>query len=335
MNEISPIEQNRLNLNLRPIFVGQLTILSQLNQPAFCYYDGEFKKVLNSHEEITREFIANYAQNYDKNIFVYEEDFDLINSSLKEQLTKLTRALSIGDVKKNATKQVNFLTMQMANIYNNPYDDELLSNQFQNSKNLSTLLLNNQKIHRDIYHNLMKQSYHYTHKQPMLSSILVLSFMQNLKQFSNKEIENYFLTSYFKDIGMSFIPREKFELSSLSDFDKSLFADHAENSVKLLDNRVPLTQTQLNIIQNHHYLNLKTQALVRNETYTPSEEFLSGIESAIISILDIFVAMTTDRPYRERLSTFKALEFIKRIISDEYPQEFKHLVVFVKNFFQQ
>ena len=73
---------------------------------------------------------------------------------------------------------------------------------------------------------------------------------------------------------------------------------------------------------------------MRREEYIPDEEFLSGIESATISFIDILVAMTTERPYRESVSTFTALEFIKKVISDEYPQEFKSLVVFIKNFFQ-
>ncbi|MBD65882.1 MAG: hypothetical protein CME62_11790 [Halobacteriovoraceae bacterium] len=332
--KLSATQQHRLNLELKPIFIGQLIVLDELTQPAFSFEQGEYKLAHAAGKSLTKEFIAHYAKNIGKNIFVYQEDYRSINFSLKDELTKMTRSLSIGDITKNASRQVNFLTMQMANIYKNPYDDELLSHQFQNSKNLSTLLLNNKGIHRDIYHSLAKQSFHYTHKQPMLSSILVLSFMQSLKQFSDKEIQNFFLASYFKDIGMSFIPREKFELSNLSDFDKTLFSEHSENSMKLLNGRVPLNQGQLNLIKNHHYLNLKIQALVRNEVYHADQEFLSGIESAIVSTLDILVAMTSERPYREALSHYKALEFLKRVISDEYPQEFKFLVVFIKNFFQ-
>ena len=78
---------------------------------------------------------------------------------------------------------------------------------------------------------------------------MLLSFLQSLNLFSHKEIENLFITSYFKDIGMSFIPREKFELAHLSDFDKELFASHAENSMLILEGRVPLSNTQLNLIK--------------------------------------------------------------------------------------
>lgn len=334
-HNLSAIQRNRLNLKLKPIFIGQLMVIDSLQNPTYAYYDGEFNEILAPDEGITSEFVAKYAQQYSKNIFIHEEDFHLLNSHLKDELTKLTRSLSIGDIKKNATKQVNLLTMQMANLYKNPYNDELLTNQFQNSKNLGILLSNNKEIHKEIYHNLTKQSYHYTHKQPLLSSIILLSFIQQLGTFSPNEIQGLFVTSYFKDIGMSFIPREKLELAVLNDYDKELFAEHANNSMKLLEGRVPLSQAQLNIIKNHHYLNYKIQALAKQEKYDQGEEYLSGIESAMVSAMDILVAMTTDRPYRTANSSFKALEVLKKVLVDEYPQEFKTLVFFIKNFFQK
>lgn len=333
--ELSAVARNRLNLNLKPIFIGQLMVMDSLSNPAYAYQEGEFVEILQPDEGITTDFVSKYAQLHSINIFIHEEDYENLNGHLKEELTKLTRSLSIGDVKKNATKQVNLLTMQMANLYKNPYNDELLTNQFQNSKNLGVLLSNNKDIHKDIYHNLTKQSYHYTHKQPLLSSIILLSFIQQLGTFSPTEVQSLFVTSYFKDIGMSFIPREKLELAVLNDFDKELFSEHAINSMKLLEGRVPLSQTQLNIIKNHHYLNYKIQALAKQETYNPGEEYLSGIESAMVSAMDILVAMTTDRPYRASISSYKALEVLKRVLADEYPQEFKSLVFFIKNFFQK
>jgi HD-GYP domain-containing protein (c-di-GMP phosphodiesterase class II) len=223
----------------------------------------------------------------------------------------------------------------MANLYNDPYNDELLTNQFQNSKNLGILLYNNRDIQKNIYHNLSKQKYHYTHKQPLLTSIMLLSYLQNLNLFSEAEIQTLFLTSYFKDIGMSFIPRDKFGLAVLSEFDKKLFADHAENSMKILEGRVPMNQTQLNIIKNHHYLNYKIQSMARGEDVIPDEEYLSGIESSLLASIDILVAMTTERPYRKAMTSFKALELLKKVLSDEYPQEFKTLVFFLKNFFSK
>lgn len=329
---ISPLVRHRLNLHLKPVFIGKLIIIDSLEHPAYSFQEGQFIQILESREGITKEFIGNYALNLGHDIFVEESDVDLIDSSLRDQLTKHTRSLSIGDVGKNAKKQVNLLTMQMGSLYDNPFNDELLLNQFQNSKNLGTLLYNNKEIHKDVYHNLRKQKYHYTHKQPLLASIMLLSYFQHLGLFTESEIQSLFLTSYFKDIGMSFIPREKFELAHLSDFDKNLFSEHAENSMKLLEGRVPLSQSQLNIIRNHHFLNTKIQTMASGKVYIPDQDFISGVESVMMSSIDILVAMTSERPYREATTPLRALELLKKVLADEYSQEFKTLVFFLKNF---
>ncbi|MAX66269.1 MAG: hypothetical protein QF441_04770 [Bacteriovoracaceae bacterium] len=331
-NSLNTLQRNRLNLKLKPIFVGQLFIIESLNHPAFYYNQKEFELILHPEEGITSDFITDYAKSFSSEIFIYEEDYQEINLKLKEELTKLTRSLSIGDVRKNAIKHTNFLSMQMDTLYKDPFNDELLTNQFQNTKNLSNLLTKHKDIHKPIYQNIIQSRYHYTYKQPLLSSILLLSFIQSLKLFNEKEIEGIFLTSYFKDIGMSFIPREKFEEAHLSDFDKQLFANHAQNSMEILEGRVPLSLNQLNLIKNHHYLNYKIQALVTNKQVPHMDEYLTGIESVLLSSIDILVAMTTDRPYRKAVSSFKALELLKHVISDEYPQEYKALVLFLKNF---
>lgn len=64
------------------------------------------------------------------------------------------------------------------------------------------------------------------------------------------------------------------------------------------------------------------------------QEIIYGIESTLVSVFDIFVAMTSDRPYRKGMTHYKALEVIKKIMADDYPQEFKALVIFLKQFFK-
>lgn len=334
-NGYTPIQMNRFSLKLRPIFIGELITVSTLEHPAFYYSEGKFEIALKAKSGITSEFIRNYAQSHSREIFVHVEDYETIHQNIRTELTRLTRSLSIGDPKKNAIKHTNFLSMQMGRLYKDPFDDELLTNQFQNSKNLSNLLLNNKDIHKSLFSSIGQGHYHYTLQQPLLSSLLLLSFIQSLKLFDEKEIEGLFLTSYFKDIGMSFIPREKFELSHLNEFDKKLFSGHAENSMKILEGRVPLNQQQLNLIKNHHFLNYKIQSLVSGKKPFPGPEMISGIESVLLSSIDILIAMTNERPYREAVSSFKALELLKSVVSDEFPHEFKALVLFIKNFYSK
>lgn len=334
-SSLNPIQRNRLTLNLTPIFVGQLILVESLQNPAFHFKDGYFNLILNEGEGITPYFVSEFAKNYSSEIFIFQEDYSAISRVLKEELTKLTRSLSIGDVGKNAIKHANLLSMQMDKLYNDPFNDELLTDQYQSSKNLGNLLINNKSIHKSVFDSISKSNYHYTITQPLLSSVLLLSFVQTLKIFDEKEIEGMFLTSYFKDIGMGTIPREKYEETNLSEFDRDIFSKHADNSMDILEGRIPLSKSQLSIIKNHHYLNYKIQALVNKESKESienNEEYLTGIESVFISAIDMLIAMTHKRPYRKPVSPFKALDLLKKVISDEYPQEFKALVVFLKNF---
>lgn len=331
-NGYTPIQMSRLSLKLKPVFIGQLLSIPVLKHPAFAFKDHKFEVAIKADIGVTSDFVGRYAKTSGTEIFVHKEDFETINNNIKVELTRLTRSLSIGDPTKNAIKHSNFLSMQMDNLYKDPFNDELLSTQFQNTKNLGTLLLKNKDIHRGLFRNIKKGHYHYTLTQPLLSSVLLLSFIQSLKLFDEKEMEALFLTSYFKDIGMSFIPREKFELSHLTDFDKSLFSNHADNSMKILDGRVPFNQTQLNLIQNHHFLNYKIQSLAAGKTPQLIPDMITGIESTLLSSIDIFIAMTSKRPYRNGVSSFQALELLKHVVSDEYPHEFKAMVLFIKNF---
>lgn len=333
--ELNLLDRSRLSLKLKPIFIVQLTLLDSLTKPAYSFKNGLFTRVLNENEGISFEFISHYAQNQSSEIFLHKEDYETIHEKLNNEIIKITRSLSIGDPKVKGLKHVNLLSMQMANLYKDPFNDELLNNQYQSAKNFSNLLYNNKQIHKYVYHKFIVQNHHYTVAQPLLSSILLVSFLQHSGLFSEKEIQGYFLTSYFKDIGMSFIPREKFELSHLNDFDKKLFSEHADHSMKLLNGRLPFNKTQLNIIKNHHFLNYKIQSLISGTTETPKEKMLTGIESILLSSIDIIVAMSSKRPYRETISVFKALELLKKVIADEHPQEFKNLVVFLKHFFSK
>ena len=332
--DLSIIEKSRLSLKLKPIFIAKLMMFDSLESPAYSFKDGFFVKEIEANAGISIDFISNYAKTTSSEIFIHKEDYKALNERLNEEIVKLTRSLSIGNPKQKGVKHINLLSMQMENLYRDPFNDEILNNQFQSAKNFFNLIFQNKNIHKSLYNNLIKQNHHYTVAQPLLSSILLVSFLQSMSMFSEKEIQSYFLTSYFKDIGISLIPREKFELAHLTEYDKRLFSEHALNSKKLLKGRLPLNVTQLNIIENHHFLNYKIQAIISDSFTIDESKMLTGIESTLLSSVDIIVAMSTKRPYRESVSVFKALELLKKVIAPEFPIEFKNLVVFLKQFFK-
>ena len=59
-----------------------------------------------------------------------------------------------------------------------------------------------------------------------------------------------------------------------------------------------------------------------------------GIESTLVAVFDIIVAMTSKRPFRNERSMYHTLEVVKRLMIDDYPQEFRALVIFLKQFYR-
>jgi HD-GYP domain-containing protein (c-di-GMP phosphodiesterase class II) len=54
----------------------------------------------------------------------------------------------------------------------------------------------------------------------------------------------------------------------------------------------------------------------------------------MISVMDTVAAMITDRPFRKAESLYKSLDLIRLLIGEQYPQEFKLIVFYFKNFFK-
>jgi hypothetical protein len=153
-------------------------------------------------------------------------------------------------------------------------------------------------------------------------------------------MEMLFLTSYLKDIGMSSIPTEKYDDDNLSNEDKNKLVNHAENSVDILDGRVPLSPAHLEIIKNHHAFSLLSKELnhdIQPDPMTISDgeldrPVLVGSETVLICAMDIIAAMVTPRPWRDAEKLFTALDLVRVLISDDFMQEFKTIVSYFKGF---
>lgn len=336
LNTISSYnDHHKLGLKLRSILVGELYLARKLQHPVYIHKDGVFLTVIPEGTIPSKDQINNLIKNLHKEVYVYRADLDQIKKNLETALIKITRSLSVGDPLENGNKDLKLLSLNLGGLYQNPHNDELLMLQFQSSQNLTKFLMENKKHQPYFFHSLARENFHFTLSQPMLSSVLLLSFLQSIHLFHDKEVENLFLASYLKDIGISMIPDLKYDLKSLTPKDKELFANHADFSYDLLEGRVPLSKNYLNIIKHHHFLNDRLKGLAdKDRKANADSEMIMGIESTLVAVFDILVAMTNDRPYRKGLSLYQSLEVIKKMMADEYPQEFKALVVFLKQFFK-
>lgn len=330
------LEQHRLSLKLQRVVTGQLFLAGQLHGPVYVWRDGLYTEVLPaSSPPPQKAAIQNLVREGIRQVYVCEADVQEIRDSLDQALVRVTRALSVGEPRQNGARALKLMALNLSSLYGDPHDDELLMKQFQSTQNMSKFLIENRKLQPSFFQDVSKENFHFTILQPMLSSILLLGFLQSTHMFHEREIETLFLTSFMKDVGIGIIPTDKYDIRGLTLEEQKLFAHHAEFSHDILDGRIPLTKNQLNIIKHHHFLNERLKKILNKGQHRHEVEPMAfGLESTLVAVADIVVAMTTHRPYRTSMTLFQSMELIRKMIADEYPQEFRALVVFLRQFFR-
>ena len=331
-NPFDIIEKNSLNFKLTPISFREIFFIAEAPCDVYGQIDGLFKVILYKKVEINNEILKDLLAKKMANLFVMEDDRHSLRLAQQDKLLNVTRSLSIGNPLEKAKLQTNLLTINLGYLYEDPTDDNLLNIQVQGAKNLAIFLYNKPQIHEALYKEFMKQRHHYIFAQPFLSTLFLLGVMKNSRMYIDKDIELFFLTSYFKDIGMSAIPVEKYNEINLDEEDKMLLASHPLLSVNILRGRVPLPPNHLKIIENHHIYSTLTNQLNLADKDDPGTVF--GFETMMISVMDTVAAMITDRPFRKAESLYKSLDLIRLLIGEQYPQEFKLIVFYFKNFFK-
>ncbi len=331
----SPIQHHRLALRLRPLLTGELLLAGKLKSAAYVWQDGLFQQVFAAGETPSKEKIQNLLRTQQREVFLAPEDILGVREQLELALVRVTRSLSVGEPRENGARALKLMALNLVGLYQNPHDDALLMKQFQSMQNMGKFLMENKKLQATFFQDLTKENFHFTILQPMLSSILLLGFLQSTHLFHEREIETLFLTSYLKDIGIGIIPEDKYDVKGLTLDEQKLFAKHAEFSHDILEGRIPLTKNQLSIIKHHHFLNDRLKRILsREKARLPEEQMAFGIETTLVAVADIIVAMTSSRPYRQGLTTYQSLELIRKMIADDYPQEFRALVVYLRQFFK-
>jgi hypothetical protein len=333
MSNYKALFQNSLNLKLTPISIRELIFIDQCPCDVYAPINGLFDIVVEERRIISPRFIKELMSAGHTRFFVSYEDRKKLIENHQDQLTNITRSLSIGNPVDNGKKHINLLAVNMSYLYEDPTNDAFLSIQLQSAKNLALFLIENYKIHKELFNQFTNQNHHYIFAQPFISSLFLIGILRQSHLYSDREIENLFITSYFKDIGMSAIPTHKYDSQELSDEDKKRLADHPSQSVKILQGRVPISPSHLKIIEGHHRF-----SLINNEIFVedPDDtETVYGFETTITTVCDIIAAMISRRPYRDPTKLFDALDLIKALISDDHPTEFKLIVGYFRQFFSR
>lgn len=333
-NAYSLIEKDHLHFKLTPISIRELLFIQDAPCEILGIENGLFKPILHKNSFINKQIIKDLIEKGKIHLFVYHQDRPKIIEYIQNSLVQTTRTLSLGNALDKAKLLLNLMTLHLGFLYRNPTDDDLLKTQHQVVKNCAYFLLSKPEIHEALFHHFVAQKHHYVYAQPMISSLFLLGFLKFSHLYSDKEIEDLFVTSYFKDLGMSVIPIEKYDLDKLNQKDKDLMTAHPQYSVELLRGRIPLTPNHQAIIENHHSFSLLKDDFSTEIIGPKKDQVIAGFETMVITLMDIMGAMLSGRPYRKASNLFEALDLIKMLIGNQYQQEFRLIVSYFKILFQ-
>lgn len=333
-NAYSLIEKDYLHFKLAPISIRELLFIQDAPCEILGIEKGLFKPILHKNSFINKQIIKDLIEKGQIHLFVAHQDRQKLIEYNQNSLTQVTRTLSQGNPLEKGKLLFNLMTLHLSFLYRSPTDDDLLKLQHQVVKNCAYFLLSKPEVHEALFHYYVAQKHHYIYAQPLISSLFLLGFLKYSHLYADKEIEDLFVTSYFKDIGMSIIPVEKYDLDKLNERDKELMNKHTEYSVELLKGRVQLSPNHLAIIENHHSFSLLKDDFSTEIIGPKNQQVIAGFETMVVTLMDIMGAMLAGRPYRKATNLFEALDLIKMLIGNQHQQEFRMIVSYFKILFQ-
>ncbi len=328
------LEINRFVLDYKQINLREVLNIEESPCDFYILRQGLPHRLHEKNHELNNQTLREWVEAGISKIFIKAREHKNLIEKQNENLRSNTRSLSIGDPLDKSRRQTSLLATHLKFFYEDTANDELLNLLHQSIRSFANFLMEHMKIHHMTYSDFSRQKHHYIHSQPVLSSLFLIGVLKQARIFSDKDIENLFVTSFLKDVGMSCIPIEKYGQKELNLADKKLLLNHAQNSVSILLNRIPLSAHSLKIIENHHNFSTLTREL-EHFTPDPPKRLITGIETTLVSITDIIAAMISERPYRPATSLFQSLDLIRELISNQHPQEFKLLISYFKNYFSK
>lgn len=311
--------------------IADIMLLNSTQDGVYLFSRGNFEILLHPREMVYKDKVRQAIKHGFTTIFISYRDREEISKTIYQDLRINSRSLSIGDLAQNADKQLDLMASGLDHLYLNPDNDKLLELFHQSSNNLARFYQGNKDLIKNSFFKIFDKNIPFYQAQPFLSALLFMAYVSSNKIFSDKEVENLFLIGLIKDLGMGKIPGHKILINEFTEEEQLLMTGHAKTSVDLLQSRVPLNKTSFEIIKNHHYYHNLTIG-AHNENAPAA---LIGIETTLVSIFDYIAYMIQDKPFQKNISLFETLTIVKDLISDQYPHEYRALIIFLKNFFDR
>lgn len=195
------------------------------------------------------------------------------------------------------------------NLFENPESKESIVRSKVLVKSTIDVILSNDRSIKSIMEIGSHDYYTYTHSVDV--SVFAIGFANYLK-FSHNDISNIGYGAMMHDIGKSRVPSEIItNKGKLTKEEFSIMKTHPLHGYDILQFHGETNEEILKAVRNHHE---KARGNGYPDMLTASKTHLFA---KIVSISDIFSALTTKRPYKEAYSSFEALSIMKKHMIDD------------------
>lgn len=204
-------------------------------------------------------------------------------------------------VKKRVSEGIQYL-------YNNPESQEFTNTASNITQNLMKAINENDAIAVDITALKTCDEYTFKHSVDVATMSMIIAKQRNMSQ---TDVYNIGISGLLHDMGKSKIPLSILNKPArLNDEEFAVMKKHPLLGYEILKEKKEIPQpVAFGVLQHHEKMNGKGYPLgLKSEQITPYAK--------IMSVVDVYDALVTERPYKEALSQRTAVEMIMSMIED-------------------
>jgi HD-GYP domain-containing protein (c-di-GMP phosphodiesterase class II) len=295
--------------------VGMLQRLQHATVDLFVQYEPNGSPVLYHRAgcPIETQQLSGLAEAGVQHIFVRTEDFHQFGTHLLESVDSLVGARPIPSAERFAVLQVA-LAMEIERTSRLVDCGPYVALAEKVGRDLTVLLSANKVLPKDLFRLARHDFNTFTHVTNVAAYSVVLSEWLGL--CSADGLEQIATAAILHDIGKRFIPSEILtKPSRLDPHERDIIETHPQRGYEELCQRPGLTHDQLMIVYQHH-------ERIDGTGYPVG---IQGDEihpwARMLSVVDVFDAMTGTRPYRRSATAQEAMNYIRQNAGTQFDRE--------------
>jgi HD-GYP domain-containing protein (c-di-GMP phosphodiesterase class II) len=295
--------------------VGMLKRLEHATVDLFVQYESHSSPVLyhRSGCPIESEHLLGLAEAGVEHIYVRSEDFSEFGKHLLESVDLLTSAQPVPGAERFAVLQLA-LAMEIERtsrlIDCGPY----VTLAEKVGHELTTLLSSNKVLPKDLFRLARHDFNTFTHVTNVAAYSVILG--ERLGLCGGDDLEKVATAAILHDLGKRFIPAEILtKPARLTPEERAIIETHPQRGYEELCERPGLTHEQLMVVYQHH-------------ERIDGTGYPVGIQSddihpwaRMLSVVDVFDAMTGTRPYRRPATASEAMGYIRQSAGTQFDPE--------------